>query len=292
MALDYRIESIEGLDEGISSLYEQSENGYILSVLGLPENEDPIKLKETLVKERDGRKREEKEKRLIKERLEKELNDFKTKYAEVDPDEYKSLKTLKQEIASREEEQKIKEIEAQKDWEALKARIEDKHKTEFESLKINSSTEIQKREERIQAMQNSLHKHIAQSEITKEIVEAEGKIKILKPHVEPYIKVLEDSGEYVVRVIDDSGNVRVNSNGEHLSVREFIQELKEHPDFQGDGIFKREKTLGGSDSSGNISTKTNKDNPWSKDSFNLTKQGEITRKDPALAIKLKTQAGL
>lgn len=33
-------------------------------------------------------------------------------------------------------------------------------------------------------------------------------------------------------------------------------------------------------------------NPWKKESFNLTKQGEITKKDPDLAAKLKAEAGV
>lgn len=292
MALDYRVESIEGLDANVASLYEQSENGYVLSVSGLPESEDPIKLKETLVKVREERRREEREKRELKNKYEREISEFKTKYAEVDPEEYKSLKTLQQEIAAREEEQKLKEMEAKKDWEALQKRIEDKHRTEFDSFKNQSLTEIQKKEERIQTMQSSLHKHIAQTEVVKEIVDAKGKIKILRPHIDPYVKVIEDNGEYVVRVTDDAGNVRTNSNGEHLSIKDFIQELKEHPDFQGDGIFERDKKPGGSDSTGNRTSQVNSDNPWAKDSFNLTKQGEIIRKDPALAAKLKAQAGL
>ena len=33
-------------------------------------------------------------------------------------------------------------------------------------------------------------------------------------------------------------------------------------------------------------------NPWKKESFNLTKQGEITKTDPDLAAKLRAQAGV
>jgi hypothetical protein len=33
------------------------------------------------------------------------------------------------------------------------------------------------------------------------------------------------------------------------------------------------------------------DNPWKKDSWNLTRQGEIAKKDPAQAARLKAEAG-
>lgn len=44
---------------------------------------------------------------------------------------------------------------------------------------------------------------------------------------------------------------------------------------------------------GNAGTNGKKqaDNPWAKGSFNLTEQGRITRENPALADKLKAQAG-
>ena len=34
------------------------------------------------------------------------------------------------------------------------------------------------------------------------------------------------------------------------------------------------------------------ENPWKKETFNLTKQGEVLRKDPNLAIRLKAEAGV
>jgi len=34
------------------------------------------------------------------------------------------------------------------------------------------------------------------------------------------------------------------------------------------------------------------ENPWKKETWNLTKQGEITKKDPDLAAKLRAQAGV
>jgi hypothetical protein len=34
------------------------------------------------------------------------------------------------------------------------------------------------------------------------------------------------------------------------------------------------------------------ENPWKKETWNLTKQGEITKKDPDLAAKLKAEAGV
>jgi len=50
MSLNYMVETLDGIDEGIKPLYEQSENGFILKVSGL---EDTSGLKSALTKERE-----------------------------------------------------------------------------------------------------------------------------------------------------------------------------------------------------------------------------------------------
>jgi len=295
MGLDYKIESVEGLDESIASLYEKADDGYILSVSGLPETgEDPIKLKETLVKVREERKREEKEKRLY----EQQLNEFKKKYSEIDPDEYSKLKELQATVAMQEEERLLKEAEAKKDWEALQKKMQEKYQSDITSLSDKTKKEIEDREKKLSGMQNALYKHIAEASTVKALAEAKGNVSILKPHIMPFIKIVEEvnpldnSLSYVTRVVDNSGIVRMNKEtGEAMTVNDFINEFRDHKDFQGEGIFERPKKSGGSDSSGNINTAVSKDNPWAKETFNLTMQGRIVKENPALAAKLKAEVG-
>jgi len=76
-----------------------------------------------------------------------------------------------------------------------------------------------------------------------------------------------------------------------MSIEDLISEIKSLPEFQGDGIFEREKAPGGSDSTGNKSKAPSSDNPWAKETWNLTKQGQIIKNDPALAEKYKAEVG-
>jgi len=292
MALDYKIGSVEGLDEPIAALYEKSDDGYVLSVAGLPESEDPIKLKETLVKVREERKQEERSKRALRDQYESQLKEMKSnlsKFDNVDPEEYETLKALK-------EEQILKEAEAKKDWEALQKQLQGKHQTELETQLTSFKQELETRESKLSVMQNSLHEHIAEVAIVQETALLDGNIALLKPHILPHVRVLleEDSltgtSKYVPRIVDSAGEIRLNAEtSTPMSIKDLVSEFKTLPQFE--GAFKMETLKGGSDSEGNRSTPKTKDNPWSKDFFNLTQQGQIIKKDPALAIKLKAEAG-
>lgn len=295
MGLSYKIESLDEIDTTLESFYEKTDDGYVLSIEGLPKNEeDPVKLKETLVKVRDERKREEKEKKLF----EQQLRELKSKYADIDPEEYTTLKTMQAEIAKQEEERLLKEAEAKKDWEALQKQLQDKYNAEIDDLSKKMQNEVESRESKISNMQKALYQHIAETTAVKAIADAKGKISVLKPHIMPFIQIAEEQSDtgissYIPRVVDNQGNVRVNKEtGEPMTIDDFINELKSNPDFQGDGIFERPKKMGGSDSAGNISNSVSKDNPWSKEYFNLTQQGMIIRTNPVLAAKLKAEAGL
>lgn len=61
-----------------------------------------------------------------------------------------------------------------------------------------------------------------------------------------------------------------------LSADAYFERLRQHPDF--------------SPLMGSNGTKTTDGNPWSKESFNLTKQMQLTRENPSLAAELKKQA--
>jgi len=282
--MDYKVDSIDGMDGAIAALYSKTDSGYILAVDGLPIVEDPVALKATLTKVRDEKKAEEREKNNLKN----QLKEISTKYADIDPSEYMTLKAMQNELLQREDEQKIKDIEAKKDWEALQKRIEGKYQVDIESLKASSKLEIDKREEQLSNMQKSLYEHVAETAIVKELSDAKGKIAILRPHILPSVKIMQEGTVYVPRVIDAQGDIRLNKEtGVPMTIKDLVSEFREHPDFQGEGIFEKTKLPGGSNSIGNVTTKQSTDNPWAKDSFNLTKQGEIIKKDPALAAKLK-----
>ena len=105
MSLEYKVDSLDAVDESLKGLYEQGENGFTLKVNGL---EDTSGLKSALVKERDLNKSN-------KTRL-KELEDAKIAAETMTMEEKGKFKELY-------ESQQTKTLESQKDYSTLQARI-------------------------------------------------------------------------------------------------------------------------------------------------------------------------
>jgi hypothetical protein len=76
--------------------------------------------------------------------------------------------------------------------------------------------------------------------------------------------------------------------GKPLTVPQLLEEMRLSPDYA--HLF-----AGGKAGSGSGTTLFNGervDNPWKKESFNLTLQGKILRENPTLANRLKQEAGV
>ena len=85
--------------------------------------------------------------------------------------------------------------------------------------------------------------------------------------------------------VDETGKARYSENGtQYLSPKEWALEL-----IQTAPHLFASSSGGGANGSGR-STKT--DNPWASGNFNMTKQGEILKDNPALAERLATEAGV
>lgn len=103
------------------------------------------------------------------------------------------------------------------------------------------------------------------------------------------LRLSEINGQYVVEVLDASGNVRIkDAQMTPLSVGEFLAEMREKrpslfkpDDKRGLGITRDTGTPG-----------TQQDNPWAKESWNITQQMILTNKNPQLAAQLKSRAGV
>lgn len=80
---------------------------------------------------------------------------------------------------------------------------------------------------------------------------------------------------------------KISLDGENLiGIKDQIETLKESDAY----LFDEEGTEKVGDGT-NPPHKDTKINPWKKETFNLTKQGELLRTNPALAAKLKAEAG-
>ena len=281
MALDYQVDSIEGMDEAVAALYVQDGDIYRLDVEGVPtveapgepaytQSKEPVELKNTLTKVRNEKKE-----------LEKQLKQYKS----VDLDYYKQLE---QELSGIKESEKLRQ---EKEAEEI-ARKNGEWETQKKSLIDTYQVQLNEKEERLGKMNASIQKHLLDAEITKTILSADGNLDILKPHVLQHLSVVDEDGDFVVRVKDKDGNVRINNDGEPMSTIELLEEFKAMPAFQGEGIFKKPKKAGGSSSTGNKVATQTMSNPFSKDNPNYTEQALLLKKDPALAERLKKEAGL
>ena len=121
----------------------------------------------------------------------------------------------------------------------------------------------------------------------KTIAELEGKIKELEKTItdaEPTSKALEKYLEAEIEEIPEEKRTLIPN----LPVTEKLAWLKE---AKTGGVFGKFEKKKAPDHKGAGDPDLGDANPWAKDTYNLTQQGVITKKDPALAASLKKAAG-
>lgn len=118
-----------------------------------------------------------------------------------------------------------------------------------------------------------------------------GNVELLTPHVERQCRVREkEDGTFVTEVLDKSGEVRLKDISNPMSIEDLVSEMKAlepySSAFSADSSGSRSGTSGtpsGGSAGGN--------NPWKKDTWNLTEQSRIAVNDPAKAKRLRQEAG-
>lgn len=131
----------------------------------------------------------------------KELDKLK----DIDPDEYKKLKTQAEKT---EEERAMKAGE----FENLKKQLIEAHTKEKQALEAKLAT-----------LHKSLEENVLIATATQAIAAEKGVAALLMPHVRSRTK-LDDNGQAVV--VDESGNVRVDAQGKPLPITALIAEMK------------------------------------------------------------------
>ena len=86
-----------------------------------------------------------------------------------------------------------------------------------------------------------------------------------------------------VKVLDASGKLTIST------LEDLENEFKNDPKFS--SLLKGNGSSGGSATGGNNNGGSAANNPWKKETFNLTEQGKIVKSDPTLAASLKKAAG-
>lgn len=248
MKLKSVLETLDGVDESLQSVYVEKDGKFFLNVDGIDNHPDVVGLKNSLAASRADKKA-----------VETELSNLKDKYGTLPEDftvdEYNRLKDagggiIDQRLADQrtrltaEKDAIVKSLEAERD--SFKNRVE----------KL--------------ASENAINSALSEANVAPHMQKA------VRAMFQSQIKVDYEGDEAIVTI-------------ENLPV---VDKIKAWAGTEEGKYFVVAPTNGGG-GGGNTNSPTNtKDNPWSKEGFNLTKQMEMERSDPAKASQLKAAAGI
>jgi hypothetical protein len=201
-----------------------------------------------------------------------------SKFDGIDPAELLKLKEEK-ELAEK------RKLEEQGKWEELKTNMVKAHQDEL-AKKDEAIKQAQVKYEALEAQYND-------AILTNAIAVEASMAKALNPSVlklvvaqEAKVEVLEN-GQRVIKLYKPDGQVKLDmKTGEPLSIKQRLEEMKQDSEYA--MLF--EGATGGAGSNTSQGTQKNV-NPWKKETFNLTKQGQIYRENPELAKRLAAEAG-
>jgi len=214
MSLVTFVEDVSTLDESVQSFYKETEGGFILDAM--PANgyviENVDNLKSALTKER----------KTVKD-YEKKVKTYESKYADIDPEEYKSAMEKIEELSQFDPEKEADKL-AQEKYEANKKRLEATITKQYEA-KIKNEYEPVK--QKYDVVVKQLEKELRTAAAVKALAAEEGDADLLLPHVLNKLKFSQkDDGSFETYVTDDSGEVAYNQKAEPLSVQELVQSMK------------------------------------------------------------------
>lgn len=206
MPLQATVDSLEGLSEELHDEYEEKDGKFHLKLLNGMVSADKVEdvsgLKSALQKERENNKALSQTKRQLEEQ-----------FGGIDPEEYQRLKDLE----AHEEERKA---EKKGEWDKLKEQMTTKH-----------NEELGKRSERENKLLTALEKKTIDADAIAALNEHKGNVTLLLPHVKAHVRMVEEDGAFVARVVDDAGNPRVNGEGNFLTVRELVSEMRDQETY-------------------------------------------------------------
>lgn len=137
------------------------------------------------------------------------------------------------------------------------------------------------------ALKQTLTQKAVESMVTDAVAKAEGNITLLKPHLESRIKAeVDEDGKVTTTVLGANGDPLEDKHGNPARMAQLIDEFANNETFA--AAFPAD-VKGGSDAREGRGSRVS-NNPWAKDTLNITKQAEIRRENPQLAERLKSEA--
>lgn len=95
-----------------------------------------------------------------------------------------------------------------------------------QALAAANGKELEKRDQRNQALQTQLYGLMVENAATAAVAELKGIPELLMPFIKTQVKVAEEDGQFKVQVIDSAGEVRYGSTGSPMTIKELVTEMK------------------------------------------------------------------
>lgn len=205
----------EEVPEGLEGFYTQREDGkYQLQVEPVDgySLEDVGGLKSALGKEREARSKFEK----IAESL-----------GDLTPEQARDA------IAELE---RLREIDPSKEADRL---AQEKVEHLRKSLQTQFTSELSERDKRIASLTQTVDERVRKQEALSTLSELGGNHDLLMPHILGATRTVEKDGKYLVEVVDADGNPRIGNDGNNLTLKAFVAEMRNNesfaPAFKGSG---------------------------------------------------------
>lgn len=165
----------------------------------------------------------------LKTALNKERESKKQFEAELKKYDGIDVETAKQAL-QRKQELDAQAAQAKGDWAAREKQLQEQLASQLTGREKQYQTEIESRDERIKALQQSLDRYLIEAQATAAITAAKGTPELLMPHIARQVKIVEEDGAFVARVVDSQGQPRIaDIKGTPFSIRHLVEEMKNDP---------------------------------------------------------------
>jgi hypothetical protein len=176
---------------------------------GTPDGEDNAAAADDLAELKGALKKERRRARDASKRA----RDLEERYDGIDPDEYRELSKAR-------EDAEAQDAEKRGEWEKLSAKQKDAH-----------DKQLADRDALNGQLRKALYGELIDARAVRELAEQDGSAKLLLPHVRARMDVVEQDGKYRVRVLDANGEPDVNNDGEPMTLKDLVTQMKADATF-------------------------------------------------------------
>lgn len=209
----------------------------------------------------------------------KETEALLAKFDGIDPEQIKQI--LEDKKASEQ-----KKLEEKGEFEKLRQQMKEQFDKDLQAERERQAAlEADKK-----ALEYELNNTMVENQVTAAAAAAKAiNTKVVEMIAKQSLKVKVEDGRKIVEVVDAKGDVRFDiRTGKPLTVTQLLEEMKQSEEYA--HLFAGAKVGGGSGSTTFNGQRI--ENPWKKETLNLTMQGKIVRDNPELAKRLKAEAGV